>query len=652
LNITLKEGEEYKVCPDSSNIGNKIASFKSTCETNDAFSVAFKGNCALLKGIAASTITSACALIACNNNQCDTTKLLIKVIPQSATAGSSRTIDYTIPEGDELNWCLTDTTAANPLVSFKNACERDGNVFTKITLNTATRCVNVKGVRLGVGDKACIVACDKKGKCDTTYLILKVDKKATVTPSTTKIETFTLIEGEMKNWCLDTTKYTAAMLPLKSFVNSCPTSSGKLVTPTLMATKRCVAVKGNIAGTGEKICLVACTKTGTCDTTILNVTVQKKSIPTGSKIKIIHQTVAKNKKGTYTIDTTALAGTKINSVRLEACKRKFGEFVSFSLSPNERSVIYDGRDIGSDTACIFVKNDKGIVDTTYLYVKVIENVVIKSTIKRDTVMVGKTKEYCIDTTKYGGAIDRTTFKNICAKSSGKNANITTIPNRLCVSYKGLTVGTDTACIVLCSKTAACDTTKLIVTTIVNPNPPPVAASDSVGTKQDSAIVLKIANNDLVFGRTYSLKIIKPTLRGKAVVSGGNIEYVPDRGFCGAKDKLTYEICTTNGCDTASVVINVQCRSVNASGELKVNNGISPNGDGSNDVFTIEGLEKYPNNRVSIFNRWGASVFEKTNYQSDWGGTWNNTYLPDGTYFYILDDGGGKVLKKGYIQIQR
>lgn len=78
-----------------------------------------------------------------------------------------------------------------------------------------------------------------------------------------------------------------------------------------------------------------------------------------------------------------------------------------------------------------------------------------------------------------------------------------------------------------------------------------------------------------------------------------------------------------------------------SDELVIYDGISPNGDGLNDFFTIEGIELFENN-LTIFNRWGVKVHEVKNYQNDWGGIategllYNkNEKLPVGTYFYVL-----------------
>jgi gliding motility-associated-like protein len=74
------------------------------------------------------------------------------------------------------------------------------------------------------------------------------------------------------------------------------------------------------------------------------------------------------------------------------------------------------------------------------------------------------------------------------------------------------------------------------------------------------------------------------------------------------------------------------------------NTFSPNGDGANDYFYIGNIEKYPNNVLEIYNRYGQKVFSKTPYQNDWDGKYLNNELPAGTYFYILDtktDSGGK-----------
>ena len=49
-------------------------------------------------------------------------------------------------------------------------------------------------------------------------------------------------------------------------------------------------------------------------------------------------------------------------------------------------------------------------------------------------------------------------------------------------------------------------------------------------------------------------------------------------------------------------------------------GISPNGDGKNDVLVFEGLLTKPiPNHISIFDRVGSLVYETDNYQNNWAG---------------------------------
>ncbi|WP_299104434.1 FG-GAP-like repeat-containing protein [uncultured Tenacibaculum sp.] len=87
-------------------------------------------------------------------------------------------------------------------------------------------------------------------------------------------------------------------------------------------------------------------------------------------------------------------------------------------------------------------------------------------------------------------------------------------------------------------------------------------------------------------------------------------------------------------------------------DLAIPKGFSPNGDNVNDLFIIEGLHKYPINRLQILNRRGISVFTAKNYQNDWAGTLeNNTKkLPTGPYFYILEINEGMKVIKGWVYI--
>jgi len=86
------------------------------------------------------------------------------------------------------------------------------------------------------------------------------------------------------------------------------------------------------------------------------------------------------------------------------------------------------------------------------------------------------------------------------------------------------------------------------------------------------------------------------------------------------------------------------------------NAFSPDGDGVNDTWEIDGFNRYPSNKIIIYNRWEEKVYETNNYQNDWNGISNisaNTgRLPEGTYFYYIDLGEDIAPLKGYVYIKR
>jgi len=88
-------------------------------------------------------------------------------------------------------------------------------------------------------------------------------------------------------------------------------------------------------------------------------------------------------------------------------------------------------------------------------------------------------------------------------------------------------------------------------------------------------------------------------------------------------------------------------------ELIIYNGVSPNDDGINDHLIIENIELFPNNKIQIFNRWGTRVYKTKSYRNDhgWYGTFEGNDLPDGPYFYMVDDGEGGMYT-GYLFLQR
>ena len=86
--------------------------------------------------------------------------------------------------------------------------------------------------------------------------------------------------------------------------------------------------------------------------------------------------------------------------------------------------------------------------------------------------------------------------------------------------------------------------------------------------------------------------------------------------------------------------------------------ISPDGDGKNDFFVIDGIELYPDNEITIFNRWGNTVYNMKRYDDSWNGksgnvlTMGSNKLPEGTYYYIFEyNKYDRPPKKGFVVIK-
>jgi gliding motility-associated-like protein len=87
-------------------------------------------------------------------------------------------------------------------------------------------------------------------------------------------------------------------------------------------------------------------------------------------------------------------------------------------------------------------------------------------------------------------------------------------------------------------------------------------------------------------------------------------------------------------------------------DLTIPNGFSPNGDGVNDNFEINGLGDYTNVKINVFNRWGNLVYDSDDYKNNWNGkNMSGEDLSDDTYFYTLEIPKRNTIK-GYVVIKR
>ncbi len=99
------------------------------------------------------------------------------------------------------------------------------------------------------------------------------------------------------------------------------------------------------------------------------------------------------------------------------------------------------------------------------------------------------------------------------------------------------------------------------------------------------------------------------------------------------ETTTYQLTVTDpksGCTAMDEV------TVHVDRDIKVPNTFSPNGDGVNDLWQIQGLLGNSDADITVFNRNGQKVYASKGYPKAWDGKLKNTNLPLGMYYYIID----------------
>lgn len=106
---------------------------------------------------------------------------------------------------------------------------------------------------------------------------------------------------------------------------------------------------------------------------------------------------------------------------------------------------------------------------------------------------------------------------------------------------------------------------------------------------------------------------------------------PDYSYAGSGDYVIELIATTDeGCaDTAWQLVSIESEST-----LYVPNSFTPNGDGKNEVFYVNGYNLATLD-VMIFDRWGHLITEWNTMDGSWDGKLKGRECPIGVYVYVL-----------------
>ncbi len=211
--------------------------------------------------------------------------------------------------------------------------------------------------------------------------------------------------------------------------------------------------------------------------------------------------------------------------------------------------------------------------------------------------------------------------------------------------------------------------------VINVNDPPIITSSSLVIKQNETYTFNFQyfldkyedlEDDQL--RTFFINRLPAngqlTINGEAVSTGeaispfslSDLVYTPFADFTG-EDSFLWNVSDGQDKSDIDAAVNISVRRFE--GQVHAFKAISPNGDGRNDEWFIEGIEMYPDNRLRLFDRDGQLIISIENYdnqQNIWKGEKGRlgaigNLVKDGTYYYVLELTNYGT-EKGYVIVQK
>ena len=189
------------------------------------------------------------------------------------------------------------------------------------------------------------------------------------------------------------------------------------------------------------------------------------------------------------------------------------------------------------------------------------------------------------------------------------------------------------------------TDRLAITVIINDVNPPIGSGVEELCRENPTALsqLSISGPNIIW---YNQAIGGSPIDESTIVFDGDKYYAAQTdGTCESIQRLEVEI-ILNYCD------------------VTVYNAVSANNDIKNDYLIIDGISRFPENSIEIFNQWGNKVFETSHYGMNGNNVFKgyanygltvtgDTILPFGTYYYVLrflNRDGIRKEKTGYLHL--
>lgn len=533
----------------------------------------------------------------------------------------------------EIGWtdtgCMDLSALTGAVALIQNQCTVPDYPSSMAEWDDTTGCISWMGTTIGM-DTLCLIACDEYGFCTSTTYIIDVHY-----PGALSAIPVAVLEGDTLLFCPDLSGLPGNPV---SIDNLCEDGSGIHASVSIQNGQFCVQIIGQSFGGPEYACFAVCDDQGICDTITVEILVLFRNED------VINLQTGLFFDEEYCPDISLFSGSMLSLSNV--CPDQSGMTTTIQIDPVTHCIEYTGIQPGTDTVCLLIEDEYGNQSLTMMIIQVVPPEIAFDTLAID---VGMELTYCPDFSELSGTMLTTT--SYCPLAPDGPVSMVIDPLTSCVVLNGANEGVAQICLVVCNEFGVCDTVLVhVVVTMPVKDPLPKAVNDVVESFMNQPVNIPVLLNDKWGSTPVSVELV--TAMGPAngtllVEVNGSLTYQPNSQFCGS-DQFAYQLCNQTGCDTALVIMTIRC---DQPALLTPYTGFSPNGDGINEYFTVDGLDAFPRNTLEVYNRWGNRIFIKTDYQGDWDGTWGGLVLPDGTYFYLLKPEGHPELS-GYVHLHR
>jgi gliding motility-associated-like protein len=411
------------------------------------------------------------------------------------------------------------------------------------TVDNVGNCINFTGLTVGQ-DSFRILVCNTLGtSCVRTVYTVTAQAPVVVPQGTRTTRNDVVTIGAGAKTRTDIVKPTGTINSFK-IIGQSTLGHVTFVLDTIAST---ISFTGLTVGT-DSARVIVCNTLGTCDTTTYFVTAQAPVVVTQGTRTQRNDVVTIGAGAKTRTDIVKPTGT-INSFKIIG-QSTLGH-VTFVLDTIASTISFTGLTVGTDSARVIVCNTLGTCDTTTYFVTAQAPIVVTQgtrTTRNDVVTIGAGAKTRTDIVKPTGTIN--SFKIIGQSTLG---HVTFVLDTIAstISFTGLTVGTDSARVIVCNTIGTCDTTTYFVTAQTQ------ALVGRKTTFQDSVIIGQPAKtrNDVLIP-TGTVATIKDICSYARTHVQFNIDQINNRvSFFGLNpagiDSICIQVCNTAGlCDTS------------------------------------------------------------------------------------------------------